>query len=243
MADTEIIQEDAAILQLLEELNNGRFPVHVALLNGDFSGITHVTGIRHRRKAAFFRVEHAESFANAVGKSKEWKSWFEFYGKDNIQYAFRTTGWKISHDGIWHNFPEFIERKQRRKYFRLDIPQKIDMFLIVGAGRYKMSAIDISIGGIFVEFVAGGEMPKADPPWRIGDRVAELALETRFDCVSYRINIQEGVVRRSEKESSAEKYKYAFEFTKMTKSEENALVDLVYELQRKILKERIKINA
>ena len=239
MRDIEIIQEDAAKLQLLEELKNNQLPVQITLLSGDFNGMSYVNGIRQRRSAAFFRIESVQSLATAIDRGKGWKGRFEFYGKDNIQYVFRTTGWKTGSDGIWHHFPEFIERRQRRKHFRLEIPQQMDLFLILGSARHKMRAIDISISGIFVEFMASGQMTDTDGPWQVGEPVKELVLETESDGASYLINIQEGVLRRSERESSSGKYKYAFEFTKMAKSEETALVDFVYELQRKILKERI----
>jgi PilZ domain-containing protein len=243
MAENEIIQDNTAKIQLLEEAKNNRLPVQVGLLNGDYDGMTHVNAIRQRRGTAYFRTEYDRSFAAAIGREKNWQSWFDFFGKDNIQYVFRTIGWKVSRDGIWHRFPEIIERKQRRKYFRLELPLKTDLFLTVGSGQYKMTAIDISIGGILGELMDFEGPTQEDLPWRVGDRVKDLVLETDFERKSNRICVQEGIFRRLDRELSNKKYKYAVEFAKMTKSEETALVELVYELQRKILKERIKINA
>jgi c-di-GMP-binding flagellar brake protein YcgR len=117
------------------------------------------------------------------------------------------------------------------------------VFLTVGSGQYKIAAIDISIGGIFGELVDFEGPAGDDPPWSVGDLVKDLVLDIDSDGKSNRIRIQEGILRRLDKEPSEKKIKYAFEFVEMAKSEETALVDLVYELQRKILKERIKINA
>jgi len=243
MVESEIIQDNAAKSQLLEELRNSRLPVQMELLDGDYDRITHVNGIRSRRSTAYFRTESSRSFVTAIGGKKSWQTRFAFFGKDNIQYVFRTEGWKVSTDGIWHRFPEFIERRQRRKYFRLDLPLQANIFLTVGPGQYKLTAIDISIGGIFGELVDFDGPTQEGPPWSVGDRVKDLVLEVDFDGKSNRIPIQEGILRRSDKELSDKKYKYAFEFAEIAKSEETTLVDLVYDLQRKILKERIKINA
>ena len=243
MAETEIIQDNGAKVQLLEELKNNRIPVQMVILDGDHEGVTHVNGIRNRRGGVYFRTEFAQSFATAIGGKKSWQSRFEFFGKDNIQYVFRARGWKVGRDGIWYEFPEVVERKQRRKYFRLELPLQTNLFLTVDSGRYKIAAIDISIGGIFGELVDFEGPTRENPPWRVGDQVKDLVLEVDFDGKANRISVQEGVLRRSDKELSDKKAKYAFEFVKMAKSEEAALVDLVYELQRKILKERIKINA
>ena len=243
MAETEIIQDTEAKVQLLEELKNSQIPVQMVLLHGDYERVTHLNGIRNRRGGAYFRTEFAGSFADALGGKKSWQSRFVFFGKDNIQYVFQTRGWKVARDGIWYEFPEIIERKQRRKYFRLELPLQTNLFLTADSGQYKMAAIDISIGGIFGEFVGFEGPTPGNPPWRLGDRVKDLVLEVDFGGNTNRISIQEGILRRADKELSDKKAKYAFEFVKMTKSEEAALVDLVYELQRKILKERIKINA
>ncbi len=243
MADTEIIQEDAAKIQLLEEVKDNRLPVQVTLVNGKYNGITHINGIRHKRNTTHFRTENMPSFAAAIKDSKNWQSQFEFYGKDSIQYIFRTAGLKIGRDGIWYRLPEIIERMQRRKFFRLELPLQMNLFLTLGSGKYRMTAIDISIGGIFVELMSAEEPVDTDPPWRVGEQLEDLLLETDSVPESNRIQVQEGCLRRVETDSSNKKYKYAFEFTKMAKSEETALVNLVYELQRKILKERIKINA
>ena len=243
MAETEIIQDNTAKIQLLEEVKNNRLPVQVVLMDGDYDSTTHVKVIRQGRGAAYFRTESSRSYAAAIGGKKNWQSWFDFFGKDNIQYVFRTAGWKVGRDGIWHKFPEIIERRQRRKYFRLELPLQTDLFLTIGSGQYKMTATDISIGGILGELMDFEGPPKEDPPWRVGDRVKDLVLESDFDFKSNRIRIQEGILRRVDRELSNKKYKYAVEFAKMSKSEETALVELVYELQRKVLKERIKINA
>ncbi len=243
MAETEFIQDSAAILQLLEELKNQRLPVQVALLNGTFDGMTHVNGIRKRRGMVFFRTESIRSLATAIGGEKEWQSRFSFFGKDNIEYVFRTIGWKVDSDGIWHRFPEIVERRQRRKYFRLELPLQTNLFLVVGSGQYKMTAIDVSIGGVFGELMDFDGATHKGPPWSVGDRVEDLALEVDYDGKSTRISIQAGILRRLDSESSNKKSAYAFEFVEMAKSEETALVDLVYDLQRKILKERIRINA
>ncbi|HKI48205.1 MAG TPA: PilZ domain-containing protein [Desulfobacteria bacterium] len=243
MAETEIIQDSAAIFQLLEELKNYRLPVQVVLLNGTFEGMTHVNGIHKRRGMVYFRSEFIQSLATAIGGKKEWQSRFSFFGKDNIQYVFRTIGWKVDSDGIWHRFPEIIERRQRRKFFRLELPHQTNLFLVVGAGQYKMTAIDVSIGGIFGELTDFDGPTHEEPPWNVGDRVEDLVLETDYDGKSTRISIQAGILRRLDAESANNKYAYAFEFVEMTKPVETALVELVYDLQRKILKERIRINA
>jgi c-di-GMP-binding flagellar brake protein YcgR len=243
MAETEIIQDDTTIFQLLEELKNYRLPVQAVLLNGTFDGMTHVNGIRKRRGMVYFRTEFIRSYVTAIGGEKEWQSRFSFFGKDNIQYVFRTIGWKVDSDGIWHRFPEIIERRQRRKFFRLELPLQTNLFLVVGSGQYKMTAIDVSIGGFFGELMDFDGPIHKDPPWSVGDRVEDLALEVDYDGKSTRISIQAGILRRLAAESSNKKSAYAFEFVEMTKTEETALVELVYDLQRKILKERIRINA
>ena len=242
MAETEIIQ-DRTRLKVFEELKSYRSPVHMVLLDGDYERVTHVTGIRTRRGEPYFRTELSQSFKAAVDGKKSWQIRVEFFGQDNIQYVFRTFGWKIARDGIWHKFPEIIERRQRRKYFRLELPLQTKLVLTVGAGHYKMTAIDISIGGIHGELAVFAGSGQDDPPWAVGDTVKGLMLEAEMDQASVRIRIDEGTVRRCNKEISDKKYQYAFEFTGMEKSQETALVDLVYELQRKILKERININA
>ncbi|MCF8131144.1 MAG: PilZ domain-containing protein [Deltaproteobacteria bacterium] len=243
MAEIEIIQEDAAKRQLLEEINGNRLPVQVSVVGGNFTGMTHVNAVRQRRGGLYFRTMSMQSYEAAIGNKKDWRSRFEFYGKDNIQYNFQTAGWKTGRDGIWHRFPDFIERRQRRKFFRLEIPFQKNLFLTMGSGRYKMTAIDVSLGGIFVEFTGAGKMEGGGPSWEVGDRFQNLLLEADFDGSTRHIRIKEGILRRSEKDALSENYKYAFEFFEMEKSEKSALVNVVYDLQRKVLKERIRLNA
>jgi hypothetical protein len=71
MAETEIIQDSGAKVQLLEELKESRIPVQMLLLDGDYDRITHVNGIRNRRGAVYFRTEFVQSFASEwVGRNR-----------------------------------------------------------------------------------------------------------------------------------------------------------------------------
>jgi hypothetical protein len=61
---------------------------------------------------------------------------FDFVGKDKILYSFRTVVGRINGDDIWMEFPEFIERVQRRKFYRIAPPIGTKIYFEVDSGKY-----------------------------------------------------------------------------------------------------------
>ena len=129
--------EDKDLLNLLKTLQKDKTLIKMNLPGRDFERITIITRVRHRRQNPLFLIDYTQGFREAVGDVKDVKMHFEFTREDKVNYSFSTYGWEIYRDEIGVRFPEFIEREQRRRDFRLAVPSDTKLYIQVDSTCWK----------------------------------------------------------------------------------------------------------
>lgn len=204
-----------------------------------YQRLTMITDIRENKGNRTFAIDPPAQFNEKVGDLLDWKIHFKFTGPDKIEYSFSTRGGQIEGKEIWIPFPDTIERIQRRKFFRIDTPPGTRINLRVRKTPRQADILNISQGGLLCVLVRLKKEIRTDPVMKVGDAFSNITLicpneEEPADTVP----IRSAVVRRVEVDPKHYRHRYALEFLDMTFSEKSDLTQIIYRLQREVLRKR-----
>ncbi len=212
------------------------------LLGHQYERLTVVTGIRNPHKTPLFLIDCPQGFKEAAAGSDDCRMRFEFTGKDKIKYVFRTRGQTLLDKEICIRFPEVIERVQRRRHFRLSPP--LGTLLLINAKPliHQMNVIDISEGGVLVALKKGVPTDEGSL-FKVGRhlKVLELIFPDEKDTVL--VQIKEAVIKRRGKDLVTGRDTCALQFVDIEKYSRKTLVELIYQFQRNILRNRMSDEA
>ena len=230
------------IISTLKQLQKDKTLVNMHIMGEDHESLTIVTGIRAKKTPALFRIDYSEGLRKALANINRSRIRFEFTGKDKTLHTFRTLGGEISGKEIWIRLPDVIERIQRREHFRLGVPLGTRLYFETPSAAYEMDIINVSVGGAFGVF---GNLKKGiqeDVGLESGQILNDLQLEFPSKKDDLRVHVKKCVLKRMERDPQTKRYRYALHFSHIEKSEEKALIQIIYRFQREFLRTRLPLN-
>jgi c-di-GMP-binding flagellar brake protein YcgR len=242
MADNEKIQ-GRDVLRLFRDLQGENTLLKLYLAGNDFKYLTRITDIQTHNKTTFFIIDHPESIDTLKVSVKTEAMEFEFTGKDEIKYAFRSVPEKFTRNQIWLPLPQAVEREQRRRQFRISAPAGSIISFHLQSARYELKIIDISLGGSLG--VLAGTAQKNSPKNRLLQTGLVDTLELNFPSGNERVQVivNRAKVIRLERNPRIKRYEFALEFHEIDSINKRKLNDLIYKFQREFLRKRLPINA
>jgi hypothetical protein len=219
-------------LKLFEQLERERVIIQMTLLGTDYERLIVIMGIRPNSQTSFFKIDYSIDFRAAVDGVDVWRMRFEYIGSDKALYRFETSGGEISKEGIWIRFPEYIERIQRRQFFRLEVPLDTRIHFILNSTEHAMAVVDVSEEGALISL---GKQSQGQSILYPDEYLMDLTLVFPG---GEEIKIKEALIKRAIKDSLSSRYRYSLQFTDIDKREQNRLRELIYQLQRTLLKKR-----
>ena len=242
MSETEKI-EGRSVVSLLEALKHDGAPLKVFLTDKDFGHPNRIVDIRTKNNKSYFLIDYAPDFEDAVLSEDGGHIDFEFTDKDNIKYGFRTSGMKIFKGKIWLRLPQWIERKQRRKQFRISVPAGSKIFFHLNNQRCELKLIDISLGGS-LGILAGvpNHRSQDQNPLHV-KHLKKVELFFPREDKNVRVIIDYCEVKRVGRNPATNQYEYGLEFIEIDNSNTKKLTDLVFRFQREFLRKRLRVNA
>ena len=109
------------LFRLMEQLERDKTMLSMRLVGQNYERLTMITRIPKDKNVSFFAIDAPRDFRSTVANLGTWEIHFNFNGPDHLEYIFTTFGGKFSDNEIQINFPDYIERLQRRRYFRLSM--------------------------------------------------------------------------------------------------------------------------
>jgi c-di-GMP-binding flagellar brake protein YcgR len=175
-----------------------------------------------------------------MGKGDALKLKFNFNGPDHLEYIFSTVGGHIGRREITVPLPDYVERIQRRKNFRMETPLGTKMFLKSGKIHAVFSLINISLGGAYGTLTKHNVKHNSGTILEVKESVENLGIYVPENkCwAELIIIIKRAEVRRIDYDKNRKIYKYAFEFMEMATNEKKKLVQSIYHFQRQFLQRR-----
>ena len=218
----------------LNQLREKKTILKMNILGTGYEGLTIVTGVKNNNGAPFFLIDYpggaGDILKNSIGK----KAVFEFTDDSKIQYSFRTFIGKVGKFDIWIGFPEFIDRIQRRKHFRVSPPAGT-VIVFNYNGKYELNVINISEGGALISQKARFHNKYL---FNQGGNLQYLNMICNDDELKVNIRIRRAEIKRIEKRTESGRFNYAVKFIDVGKKEEEDIKDFIYRSQRQALKKR-----
>lgn len=241
MADSEKIDGEG-VIRIFEELLQRKTHLQLNLKDGDYQHLTIVTALTTQKSDPSFYLDTPEGFKQATTDIGAWHIHFEFTGKDDIQYRFHTVGGEISDNRIKINLPDVVERRQRRKLFRIKAPAGTILCFVINAKRYEFEVVDISLGGSLAVLVQTESQGDPEPPFSGMGRLKDVELVFPLEICRKPLRIETAEIKRTKKNPEVPSYEMALEFAEISHRSKKLLTDLIYRLQRRYLRKRLPLD-
>ena len=234
--------EGKNIADILKTIKKDKTLIKMRLPGKNYECLTIVTNVILHRQKNSFMIDSPKDFLSIFGDLKDVKMNFEFTGNDNLSYTFKTSGGEIHNDEINVIFPDFINRKQRRKDFRLEVPPGTKLYININSKLLKMTVLDVSLGGTLIALV--GHMSESENKqfFKIGESFEDIELLFPMEGKSFKSQIKKATIVRVVKGSLKPINCCALQFVSIDKNEEKALTKFIYKYQQQLLRKRIRLN-
>ena len=226
--------------ELFNELIEKKIIISMNVVGAGFDRLTCINGIDADRNENHLIVDPPDNFREAVGDQAPWHLRFNFNGPDQLEYIFSTRGGELVEQGLKIPFPEHVERLQRRRNFRVDALTGTRMHFTLKKIKGVIDLINVSQGGAYgvlvkhnFKFIRGSVLKMDQQVYDI--RIIFPGNENEPDETVY---VKHAEVNRVEHDQDRGYYRYAFEFKNMEKEEQQRLIQVIYDLQRKYLQRR-----
>ncbi len=225
---------------LFDELILRKTIISIYFVGTGFERLTCVIAIAHNEGGKYLLVDRPDGFSQSAGQSEPWNLRFNFNGPDHLEYIFSTRGGEYSDRFLKIPFPEYVERLQRRKDFRILTFPGTKLLFTSRKLKGVIDLINISLGGAFGVLRKHNQKDLRGSLFAVGHPLYKIGLifpgDKELDEQVVVINKAE--VRRIEHDKARRLYRYAFEFMEIDKQQKQKLTRAIYHIQRQYLKNR-----
>ena len=202
---------------------------------------TYVRKVSTTNNTRCLHMEFPAKLSDALGHATSHQLNFEFVGPDRHKYAFFSTeAIAEEKNGYRIPFPTQLNKIQRRKDFRIQTPDKTLIHIPDVPAPHQLQAVDISMGGTLGEVVrVEGDMQQVHPI-RKGDIFRNIRISVPVLPQDVPVAVEKAEVVRLESQRSIRLPRWALRFNALKMSQKKRLRDIIYQLQRHVLRARLK---
>lgn len=228
------------LLELFNQLIEKKIIISMNVVGTGFERLTCIVGVQEDPRGHMLQVDLPEGFKAAADGKDVLHLRFNFNGPDQLEYIFSTKGGTYGGGGLLIPFPDHVERLQRRKDFRMDVPPGTRLLIQIDKIKAIISLINISLGGAFGALLKHNAKNTQGALLQIDQVVynAGIMVPASKETAEQIIIIEKAQVRRIEHDKERDLYKFAFQFTNMAKEEKKKLTQAIYSFQRQFLQNR-----
>jgi c-di-GMP-binding flagellar brake protein YcgR len=220
-------------LRFFNQLRTNKTLIVMYLLGTGYERLTMITDVDVQDGTQRFQIDYPTGFKRAIEGMNPWRIRFECNLQDRLTYLFRTTGGEINGREIWLGFPAFIERKQRRKDFRVKAPSGAQLCFASRNGKIEASVLNVSLAGALISIDSESAVDQTAEP---GDVFHNLVLSYTSKGEVLKIHIHQAMVKRSLNKGETPMKHYALHFNHLKRDQQKKFHDLIYTFQRKELR-------
>lgn len=242
MSDLDRIQGKKR-LDVFNKLKKEKTLVKMQILSAEYDQLTIITGVRTEGDIPFLLIDCPKNLNDEVEDLDKVGINFEFSEKDGVRFTFKCIGGKILDKDLWVSFPDYIERIQRRKDFRLWFSDGTIIHFKMDSVRYKMFLKNVSMGGAYVEISMIKNEDKEIPSFNPGDILMDIDLMFPLEEEEVKVHIDKASIIRASELEKQKGFSLGLQFIEIEKNEMNILKGIIYNLQRSFLQRRLKTDA
>ncbi len=226
-----------ARVAILKQLRKDMITLQLIVIGTNYERLTLISDLREEGGKSYVVVDCPEGFADDVPNHEGKEIKIEFLGNDRVQYSFSSKVTKVTEGGLWMEMPEYLERVQRRQFFRIAPPAETRMtFSRIGKPQ-DASLINLSEGGALVTL---NEPARGISRLIPGENLRSLRLRCKTENLSADIRIGKAAVVREQTEHGNEEASYALRFLEIDPRDRRLLQEFIFMCQREILRKRIQ---
>lgn len=228
------------LTDLFNELIAKKIIISMNVVGAGFDRLTCITGILKDADGSHLLVDPPDDFAEAAAKKDLWHLRFNFNGPDHLEYIFSTRGGAFCEQGLRLPFPEYVERLQRRRNFRVNTLTGTQMHFQLKKIQGVIDLINVSLGGVYGVLTKHNFKFMRGPVLKMDQQVYDVSLvfPGNHDMPENTVYVKKAEVKRVEHDQDRGFYRFAFEFEEMDKEEQSKLTQVIYDLQRWYLQRR-----
>ncbi len=232
--------QDFKLDELFSELIIRKHIISLYVVGTGYERLTCVVGTEQGIEGKHLLIDNPDGFAEAVGKAEAWNIRFNFIGPDQLEYIFSTRGGCFSNSSLRIPFPEFVERLQRRRDFRVSTLPGTKMVFVFNNMKGVIDLINVSLGGAYGVLMKHNCKGHKGPLFAMDQQLYKIGIIFPADkeTAEQVIIINKAAVRRVENDKERQIYKYAFEFLDVDRDQKQKLTQAIYHIQRYFLKNR-----
>ena len=225
------------LLSIFQQLVKQQILIKVYLRRVDYENLTIVTDTQANGRQQKFHIDVPKGLHAAIKESGSDQLSFEFPSDDKVTHRFTSEIAKIRPRTISMHYPPIIQRHQQRDNFRIKAPLDSFAAVLLDNLKIRMEIDNVSLGGLYC-FCPNKF--KASMTHGLEMTGMELTFTLRNQCTC--VVIQKAAIKRLESRHRPRRFGIAFEFIKIGRDDKKLLVQLIYELQRFYLQNRLKKN-
>jgi c-di-GMP-binding flagellar brake protein YcgR len=220
---------------IFQQLVNQKILIKVYLPQVEYESLTLVTDTCDEDRRPIFRIDVPKGLLAAITESKSKQLSFEFTSTDKVSHRFKSDIATIENKSISLLYPQLIQRHQQRDNFRIKAPYDSNATILVEDKLIRMEIDNISLGGAYCYCPNKYKSTMVQ-----GLELTGMELIFNLKSQSSHIMIQNTAIKRVESRHRPRHFGIAFEFIKIKKDYKKQLVQLIYDLQRAYLQNRLK---
>ncbi len=223
------------LLAIFRQLVRQKIFVKVYLPQVNYESLTVVTDTHDSGRQPTFQIDVPEGLLGAIKESKSNQLLFEFINTDKVTHSFKSDVLKIRKKSISMLYPPIIQRHQKRENFRIKAPFDSFAVICLEGATIRMEVDNVSLGGVYC-YCPNRYKASMVEGLVLADMGMTFTLRNKCSCVT----IQQATIKRVESRHRPKRFGIAFEFIKVDRDNRKLLVQLIYNLQRAYLKNRLK---
>ena len=227
---SEIITGQELVDRLRTLIDSHRL-IRMEILRTRFSWITMLLGIKKQDDSDFLLVDPVARFESILSRFPTQEVSFEFLEK-GVLCKFSSRVVRCNRGAIWLEFPQSIQRIQRRAYFRIEASPGAEIIFQFEGKKEKGRVNDYSLGGASFFMETHLEL-------EIDDELQDLTLTLPQGDAMVSYSIPLAVVRRVDERFEDRRKVCGLEFLKLEGMTREELSRHIFEEQR-ILIQRIR---
>jgi c-di-GMP-binding flagellar brake protein YcgR len=223
------------LFSIFQQLVHQKIFIKVHLPQVEYESLTLVTDTDNDGRRPTFLIDVPEGLHAAIGESESKHLSFEFTSTDKVIHRFKSNIASIGNSSISLFYPPFIQRHQQRDNFRIKAPFDSYTTVMVADTMIRMEIDNISLGGVYC--YCPNKFKSV-----IGQHHEFTGMELIFTLKNKcsHVMIQQAAIKRVESRHRPRHFGIAFEFIKIKTDYKKQLVQLIYELQRSYLQNRLR---
>jgi hypothetical protein len=232
--------QDEKLTALFDELISRRAIISMSVVGTGYERLTCVVAVEQGSDGQFLLIDQPDGFSQAAAQADLWNLRFNFNGPDQLEYLFSTNKGEFSGRDLKVRFPDYVERLQRRKDFRVHAMPGTR--LIFGTKKIEgvIGVINVSLGGAYGVLMQHNQKDLKGSLLAQDQQIYKLGILFPADkeMDELLVAVKKAEVRRDEHDKEKKLYKYAFKFVDMEKDQKQKLTQAIYHIQRQYLRNR-----